>query len=151
MKLESNKDTSLRIARRYAAPPAKLFEAWTRPEVMGRWLAPSPDMTCDATTDVRVGGRYRIDMKSPDGTHHIAVGVYEEIVPNERLVFTWSWEANPGHGENTIVTIDLKAAGDQTDLTLTHERFVSSEQRDSHEKGWSAIAARLEELFADQR
>lgn len=148
MKVEPKSDTSLRIVRRYAAAPSKVFEAWTRPEVMHRWLAPVAEMSTDAVVDLRVGGRYRISMTAPDGTRNVAVGGYELIEPGKKLVFTWSWEGNPAQAEDTLVTVEFAAAGTGTEMTLTHERFTGAEQRDKHTQGWSGCASRLEEVLA---
>ena len=149
MKLDAKNDTTLRLAHRYAAPVARVFEAWTRPEIMCRWMSPSPDMACNVAADVRVGGRYRIEMKNAmDGADYTAIGAYEEIVPNRRLVFTWGWEGNPALAENTRVTVEFEAQGGETELTLTHERFAGAEQRDQHGEGWTGCLTRLEEALA---
>lgn len=145
MTLDAKHATTLRLTQRYAAPVARVFEAWTRPEVMSRWMSPRPESPCHVTADVRPGGRYRIEMKNAmEGADYIAIGVYEEIVPNRRLVFTWSWEGNPALAENTLVTVEFEAQGGGTALTLTHERFAGVEQRNNHSDGWTACLSRLD-------
>jgi uncharacterized protein YndB with AHSA1/START domain len=91
-------ETSLFLKRTFAAPRAKVFEAWTKPEALLNWFAVTPDhVPSVAEVDLRVGGRYRIGMKHrPTGNEHIATGVYQEVVTNERLVFTWRWETTMG-------------------------------------------------------
>ena len=96
--------------------------------------------------DARVGGRYRIQMKEPDGNMHITGGEYTEVVENERLTYTWQWE---GSDEETLVTVDFHGSeSDQTNITVTHSRFGSDEARGEHEKGWTACLAELEALLA---
>jgi uncharacterized protein YndB with AHSA1/START domain len=79
---------SLTIKRRIDVPPEKIFRAWTEPEKITRWFGPEQVEVLDAETDARVGGPYRIVMRSPDGERHEVSGTYREVVPNEKLVFT---------------------------------------------------------------
>ncbi len=90
---------------------------------------------------MRVGGRYRIVMRSPDGEQHDVSGVYREVVPNEKLVFTWAWRSTPER--ESLVTVVLRSAGGGTELTLTHEQFFDEEARDKHRHGWDGCLARL--------
>jgi len=136
--------TTLRIQKAIAAPVAKVFEAWTRPEFMKRWMGPSDDFTVpEASADPRVGGSYRIVMRHRDGSEHVAFGTYEEVTPPTKLVFTWSWES-PNSTKDTLVTVELEARGETTLLKLTHERFPNVEARDNHQKGWTGTLDRLE-------
>ena len=83
---------SLTVKRKLKAPAEKVFTAWTQPEALKRWMGPSDDYAVlVAETDVRVGGRYHIVMRRPDQEQHSIGGVYKEIVPNRKLVFTWAW------------------------------------------------------------
>jgi uncharacterized protein YndB with AHSA1/START domain len=95
-----------------------------------------------AETDLRVGGRYRISFDATDGEHFQVSGVYREIVPNERLVFSWAWHSTPER--ESQVTISLKPDGAGTMLTLHHEQFFDQAARDGHEKGWLALLGQLE-------
>jgi len=95
-----------------------------------------------AETDLRVGGRYRISFSATDGEYFQVGGVYREIVPNERLVFSWAWHSTPER--ESQVTISLKADDGGTMLTLHHEQFFDQAARDGHEKGWIALLDQLE-------
>ena len=141
-------ETTLQIRRTFAAPRQQVFEAWTQPEKLSRWL-------CRVTTrhstkllemDVRVGGRYRLEVTNPDGTHVRLSGTDREIQSPERLVFTWQWEGDPDFGE-TLVTVEFHARGNSTELVLTHERFLNSERRDRHAAGWNGYFDTLKELL----
>jgi uncharacterized protein YndB with AHSA1/START domain len=81
---------SLTIERRFNAPPAKVYAAWTDPEKIKRWMGPGEVKTLRAESDPRVGGRYRIVMRAPDGEEHDVSGIYREVIPNEKLVFSWA-------------------------------------------------------------
>jgi uncharacterized protein YndB with AHSA1/START domain len=136
---------SLTIKRHLKASPAKVFAAWTDPEKMMRWMGPGPMTGQRAESDPCVGGRYRWVMKSPDGELFDVGGTYREIVPNEKLVFTWVWKSTPER--ESVVTVLLKPEGDGTLLTLTHEQFLDEAARDSHQHGWDGALEKLEKLF----
>ena len=136
---------SLTLKRRIKASPAKVFAAWTDPRMMARWLGPVGTVTLIATTDVRVGGRYEMKMIMPDDEHNVS-GVYREIVPDRKLVFTWAWRSTPER--ESLVMVELKPDGDGTIVTLTHSQFFDEEARDRHEGGWSGTLGKLEKLFA---
>lgn len=139
---------SLRITRAYAAPPEKVFRAWTDPEIMKQWFAPSDQFsTPEVTADARVGGRYRIVMRAPDGEYHRVGGVYREVDPPRKLVFTWAWESTPER--ESLVTVEFNAAGAGTELVLTHERFADEVARDKHREGWGGCLERLPKALAD--
>jgi len=110
-----------------------------------QWMHPFDTACIHAEADVRVGGRFRIIMRKPDGEEHDVSGVYREVVPNEKLVFTWAWRGTPER--ESLVTIVLRADGPATDLTLTHEQFFDEKARDAHEGGWSSALDRLVEQF----
>ena len=109
---------SLTLKRRLNAPPEKVYAAWTNPQKMTRWFAlPSVKAGSEqADIDARVGGRYRISFSKEDGEYYEVGGVYREVVPNQRLVFSWAWHSTPER--ESLVTVTLKPDGDGTLLTL---------------------------------
>src|SRR5712691_2557814 len=126
---------SLQIRRVYKASVHAVYAAWTDPAQMKQWMGPSDDFgESEVTMDVRVGGRYRIVMHAPDGEVHRVGGVFREIVPDKKLSYTWAWESTPER--ESLVTVEFKAAGQGTELVLTHERFADSQARDKHQGGW---------------
>ena len=137
---------SLVLKRRIKAAPEKVYEAWTRPEQMTRWWGvtenPKPPV---AETDLRVGGRFRVQFWDPKNEHHSVSGTYREVVPNRKLSFSWAWQSTPER--ESLVTIDLNPVNDGTMLTLTHEQFFSETARDDHRRGWSVALDNLESLF----
>jgi len=149
MPVQSAVRPSLTLKRRFKAPPAKVFAAFTDPEKVKRWMGPGEIQAVRAESDVRVGGRYRWVMKSPDGKEHDVGGIYREIVPNEKLVFTWAWKVTPpDQPHESLVTVLFKADDGGTLLTLIHERLFDEESRAGHEKGWIGALDKLERLFA---
>jgi uncharacterized protein YndB with AHSA1/START domain len=142
MEIATDDRTSLQIRRLYKAPVAAVYAAWTDPEQMKHWMGPSEDFgDSEVTMDVRVGGRYRIVMHSPDGEVHRVGGVFREIVANQKLVYTWAWESTPER--ESLVTLEFKPSGDGTELVLAHERFADSPARDKHQEGWNGCLDRL--------
>jgi len=138
---------SLSIVRKLDAAPGKVWRAITEPEMLKRWMAPSDDFKIPvAEAELRVGGRYHIIMNAPDGQLHDVSGVYREIVPNKKLVYTWAWKSTPER--ESVVTIELRAAGGGTELTLKHQQFADAEARDRHQQGWMGCLARLEKAVA---
>ena len=137
---------SLTLKRRIKAPPEKIYAAWTRPEQIMMWFGPSPSETLHAEADARVGGRYRIRFRTPDGEEHDVSGSYRELMPNEKLVFSWMWRTMPER--ESLVTVTFKHDGDGTLLTLLHEQFFDEGARDRHRSGWTATLDKLERYFA---
>lgn len=137
---------SLTLQRRLNASPAKVYGAWTDPAQIAKWWHPASNRVVHAEADVRVGGRFRVIMRTPDGEEHDVSGVYREVVPDEKLVFTWAWRSAPER--ESLVTVRLRRDGEATLLTLTHEQFDDDAARDSHRSGWSDALDWLERLFA---
>lgn len=134
----------LTVSKRYKATPAEIFAAWTDAESLKEWMCPEGGVVAHAAADVRVGGAYRIDMQFGNVvfTH---TGVYREITPPKKLVFTWI-SGNTQHQE-TLVTVELTARGEQTELVLTHERFPNAESAQNHTQGWQGVFAQLEKFL----
>ena len=133
---------SLTLKRRLNALPAKVYGAWTDSARISHWFGPENAEILRAETDVRVGGRFRIVFRGPDGEEHDDGGVYREVVPNEKLVFTWAWRTTPER--ESLVTVALKRDGDGTLLTLMHEQFFDEAARDRHVRGWNETLDELE-------
>lgn len=135
---------SLTIKRRLNASPEKVFSAWIDPAKVKRWMGPEGVEVISAECDARTGGRYHWIMRAPNGDEHDVSGSYSEVVPNQRLVFTWAWKSMPDR--QSRVTVLLKPDGDGTLLTLTHEQFVDESARDHHNQGWMGSLAKLEKF-----
>jgi uncharacterized protein YndB with AHSA1/START domain len=139
----ANVKPSLTIKRRFKASPAQVYGAWTRPEQLAKWMGPLGTTAAEAEADVRVGGRYHIRMIVPGDEHNVS-GVYREVIPNEKLVFTWAWRTLPKERES-LVTVHLKPDSDGgTIMTFTHEQFFDEKARDDHETGWTGTFSKLE-------
>jgi uncharacterized protein YndB with AHSA1/START domain len=147
-------ERDLILTRLIDAPRDKLYRAWTEPELLKQWFAPAPYTTPHAELDVRVGGANAVVMRSPDGNDIPCSGVYLEVVPNQRLVFTdaytRAWEPSGKPFMTVILTFEQE--GDKTRYTA-RVRHWTSEDREAHEKmgfhqGWGQCADQLAALAA---
>ena len=138
---------SLTFTRRLKASPAKVYAAWTDPEKIVRWFgrADLKPETMRAAIDARVGGRYRVGFDTESEYYEVG-GVYREVVPNQRLVFSWAWHSTPER--ESLVTISMQPDGSGTLLTFRHEQFADETARDNHERGWTEILGKLENYLA---
>ena len=140
-------ENTLNLRWTFKASREKVFRAWTDPEELKKWWGPEGYATPSAEVDLRVGGKYRLGMrKLPDGEIFYLTGIYREVRPPERLVYSWRWEAEPEYGE-TQVTVDFRQAGNSTEVVLTHEFFPTGKARDDHNRGWSSCLDRLAKLL----
>jgi uncharacterized protein YndB with AHSA1/START domain len=137
---------SLTLKRRLNAAPEKIYAAWTEPQKLMQWLGPAGATMLVAEADVRVGGKYRFVMRTPDGEQHEVSGVYREVVQNEKLVFTWAWISTPER--ESLVTMLIKRVDGISVLTLTHEQFFDEAARENHQTGWTGALDKLEKFVA---
>lgn len=133
---------ALEVRRTFAASRQRVFAAWTSAEAVKRWFAPENATVQNATLDFRVGGHYQVDIRANDGTLHVAVGMYREIDPPRRIVFSWRWENHP-HPTDTLVSVDFLEREGGTEVVLTHEGLVTEQDRDGHRHGWVGCLAKL--------
>jgi uncharacterized protein YndB with AHSA1/START domain len=137
---------SLTLKRRFKAPPAKVFAAWTEPERIKRWFGPAGTVCTHAEFDLRVGGKFTIVATGPGGETHQVLGVMREVVPDARLVYTWAWASTPER--ESLVTVEFRPEGDGTLLTLMHAQFFDEDARDRHQQGWAGALDKLENFVA---
>jgi uncharacterized protein YndB with AHSA1/START domain len=107
-----------------------------------RWWGPGAAQAHFEEADPRVGGQFRVKFRTPDGEEHDVRGIYRDVVPNRRLVFTWAWRTMPER--ESLVTVALQSEGEGALLVLTHEQFFDESARDRHEYGWNAAFDKLE-------
>jgi uncharacterized protein YndB with AHSA1/START domain len=128
---------ALVIERTFAAPRELVFAAWTEQERLAQWCYPKDFEPLFGEGDLRVGGKWRAGMKAPWGEPFVVGGVYREIIPPERLVFTHAWEPADGAGHETVVTITLFDEAGKTRMVFEQSGFLDTATRDSHNDGWN--------------
>ncbi len=137
---------SLTLVRQFNASPERVWHAWTDKEAAKIWTRPAEGYTIPLIEgELTVGGRYRMVMRAPDGTEVEASGVYREIVPHQRLVYTWVWSTTPER--EALISITLRAAHGGTELTLKHEGLFDELDVRNHEGGWTNVLATFGEYL----
>jgi uncharacterized protein YndB with AHSA1/START domain len=138
---------SIEIRRTIRAPQQRVFDAWTKPEELKAWHAPGPLTVSLAEIDLRPGGGYRIHMREPDGKEHRVSGVYREIDPPKKVVYSWGWDGE--HlVKDSVVTVEFHDRGSATEVVITHAGIADDRERGEHQKGWTAIMDKLEARYA---
>lgn len=132
---------SVTLVRKIKASPAKVWAAITQPEQMLKWWGPDAGPTLRVDADVRPGGRFSVVFRTMDGIERNPTGIYREVVPEQRLVFTWDLPGAPA--PETLVTFALRPIETGTELTLTHQHLPDEAARASHEKGWCGLLDKL--------
>jgi uncharacterized protein YndB with AHSA1/START domain len=141
------REPALQLRRVYSASREEIFAAWTDPEQMCEWLCPAGATISFIEVDLRVGGAFRIDMQSEQVTF-THTGIYQEIIPPDRLVF--SWTSINTQDQETLVTVELIQHGQQTELVLTHEGLPDQKTKEMHAMGWRSILDKLAFQFDTQ-
>jgi uncharacterized protein YndB with AHSA1/START domain len=132
---------TMQIRRRVRATAEQIFDLWTKPDLMVRWMSPYPGaVDCKASCDVRPGGAFSLVMSSEESSREVS-GTYVEVDRPRKLVFTWIGPLT--NNAKTLVTVELHPRGDETDLVLTHERLPTPAIVEGHTRGWRNILDHL--------
>jgi len=154
----TQKTSDMVITRVFDAPVELVWKAWTEPERLMRWWGPKDFTSPSCKMDLRVGGKYLFCMRGPDGKDYYSTGVFREIVPLKRLVFTDSFADPDGNvvtasyygmddeiPEVLTVTVLFEEVGGKTTLTLKHSGFPEGENKDMAGLGWNQSLDKLAE------
>ena len=138
---------TVEIRRTFAAPRERVFAAWARREQLEQWMCKdvSQHVVIHHEQDIHTGGRYLMEVRDPVKYEtYWGKGVYREVKPPEKIVFTWSWTRTTPDGAQlhpdspeTVVTVEFFARGNSTEVVLTHAVFASAKDRDEHDHGWN--------------
>ena len=146
-------DRELVLTRVIEASPEALYRCWTDPELMKQWFAPKPYLVTQVEQDLRPGGRSLVVMQGPDGVEMPNHGVYLEVVPNRKLVFTdaftTGWE--PVETPFMVAIVTFEDLGDGRTRYEARARHWTVENRQVHEQmgfheGWGICADQMAEL-----
>jgi uncharacterized protein YndB with AHSA1/START domain len=151
MKITVLSDTEVQITREFDAPRELVFKAMTDPELYPRWWGPRRYKTVVDLMDVRPGGKWRMRNIADDGGEHAFRGEFREVVPPERVVWTFEYEPLAGH--ISVETMTLSERDGRTLLTV-RDQFASKEDRDGMlqsgmESGARETYDRLAEVLAE--
>jgi uncharacterized protein YndB with AHSA1/START domain len=131
----------VQVRRRLKAGADQIFDLWTKPDLMVRWMSPYRGaVVCKATCDLRPGGAFSLVMSAEESSREVS-GTYLQVDRPRKLVFTWVGPLT--NNVTTLVTVELNPCGDETDLVLTHERLPTLAICEGHTTGWGNILDHL--------
>jgi uncharacterized protein YndB with AHSA1/START domain len=136
--MNNSHNFTLKLNHVYPVKCEKVYEAWTKPELLEKWWGPQGFTTKIVEMNVEVNGRYKFKMRAPSGIEHIVYGHYVEILPNEKLVFTWQWEQQTEF-PLTNVTVDFVEHDGNTEVVVTHTDLPNEEEAKNHTNGWTSF------------
>lgn len=135
---------TVQVRRRVKARADEVFDLWTKPDLMVRWMSPFPGaVDCKASSDVRPGGAFSLVMTSGELNREVS-GAYVQVERPHKLVFTWTGPLT--NHVSTLVTVELIAQGDETDVVVTHERLPTQAMIEGHTRGWGNILGHLADV-----
>jgi uncharacterized protein YndB with AHSA1/START domain len=144
---ESGNGHALILNRTFDAPRILVWKAWTEADHLLRWLCPAGFTVLFAEVDLRIGGKWRSGMRSPDGNEYVAGGEYQEIDRPSRLVLTHTWESNDLEPRATTeIAVTLNERDGKTDMIFIQSGLASVESACSHKSGWSGAFDSLARL-----
>lgn len=141
---------TLVMHRTFDAPRILVWKAWTEANHLLRWMCPAEFKVLFAENDLRIGGKWRSGMRSPEGEDFIHCGEYLEVEKPSRLVFTHTWESNRLEPRaNTKITVVLNEAGGKTQMIFVHAGLATEESACSHQHGWTGAFENLAQLASE--
>lgn len=138
---------TLEIEAALAESPEQVFRCLTDPELLARWWGPHGFTTPEIDLDLRVGGRYRLTMRPPDGAAFHLAGEFLEIEPPQRLAYTFRWEEPVPDDRETVAVLGLRATNDGSRVSLRQAGFATEERVALHRSGWTDSFDKLRELL----
>ncbi|MEM7443922.1 MAG: SRPBCC domain-containing protein [Pseudomonadota bacterium] len=142
----SETERPLVVRRTIPAPREKLFEAFSRRDLLVRWFTPSADISVEAETfDFVPGGEFRLRYSMPDGRQPVVAGSFERIEPPALIVQSWIWQPpDPLENIPMRVSFQFDEAPGATEIVIRHEKLPSDAACTIHEDGWERALDSLE-------
>lgn len=125
----------------FNAPVDKLYRAWWDPELLQQWFCPAGMAVGQVMSNFEVDGKFRIKLQQDNGSAHVVMGVYTDIVENERLAFSWQWVDEPHVTQLSLAFSGQGIHGSK--LTLCHSGFDDKEDHEAHLQAWIECLEKL--------
>lgn len=147
---------TVQLTHQYRHGVETVFNAWANPEALGQWFGPHSHNCKVEDFEFTVGGRYQIrmipvqedtDCAGEPGEDSICAGEFVEIIPNQRIVMTFTWIENGGDIGETLLTIEFSGDKSSCNVSLLHERLPDEQMRNAHEGGWQGSLECLAEFL----
>lgn len=128
---------SLQLTRLFEGPRERVYQAWSNQDQLEKWFGPEGYKTTVPHFDFQVEGTYQFVMNNDQGFEGGLTGKFVEIVPNEKLVFTWRWTNWGPEQPDSLITLQFLDKDDNTEIVLTQENLVNQQEVEGHKKGWT--------------
>jgi glutathione S-transferase len=140
---------TLQMTRFIHAPRDKVFDAFTKAEMLGSWIGTRGTQVDSAQADARAGGSWRVAMHARDGSAFVVAGHFQHLERPARLAYTWQWEGekSPMPQVQTLIEVELTERDGGTELRMTHSGFPAAAAREGHQQGWASAFNRLNDLL----
>jgi uncharacterized protein YndB with AHSA1/START domain len=141
-------NNELKTVKEFNHPAEKVYAAWTEPEQLKQWWQPMNAKLTQVKNDLNVGGEieYQFSTEGEEGFN--VTGTYSEVVPNERLVYSWVWQLRQNEKEDYQLSVDFASTESGCRLEVRQENFRMQEQLEPHREGWeqglSSLASYLD-------
>jgi uncharacterized protein YndB with AHSA1/START domain len=148
----TSSDRELVLSRVLPATRDQIYKAWSTPALIRQWWCPRPWSTPHCEIDLATGGVFKTTMRGPDGEEVQTAGVFLEVVPRSRIVFTDAFTKPWVPSEKPFMTADLTLVDEGGKTRYTARVFHwSAEDREKHEnmgfyEGWGIVMDQLAEV-----
>ena len=144
--MQTSPNQTVKISWNFSHPPEKLWQAWTDPSIAKLWFGSDPNgKVLDAKFDVRINGSFSVTFVNSDGTEFTCLGIYKEIVANERLVFTWGWANQPDVDE--LISLEFTSSDGGTSMLFEQSNIDPTTTLHNYEEGWRSTFQKLEKAL----
>ena len=155
---EFNPQTDIEFERVVDVPKELVYRAWTDPEWIVKWFTPAPWKTVAAYTELEAGGAFDTTMESPEGEQYPSKGVFLELIPNEKIVFSDLMQKGFRPNEQGMFTAVITLKSTPTGGTIYHVQamHITPQKRDEHEQmgfidGWSKALEQMVEMIKNTK
>ena len=152
VKTEPGKDPII-VEGFFAATPAKVFEAWTKPDIVVKWFGHKPNSLHSASIDLRPGGEWQFLLSKDDDKSVGFEGLYQDVLPGEKLVFSWAHVVEHANGEReetprSRVEVTFTSKGQGTFVRLVHTAISNEDSRRGIGGGWEAAFTHMDDILS---
>jgi uncharacterized protein YndB with AHSA1/START domain len=151
MGMEKNQDLTVQCTRQFGVPVERLYTAWTTEADLREWWQPMGNVLSHMTNELQNGGALQYNFEATDGQPAFSIdGNYKEVVPNQRLVYTWNWKVPNDAIQDSefLLTIAFRSEGNGSTIDVRQENFISEESVLPHRQGWEKALEDLQQYLS---